>query len=127
VTDYRSFYDREYIGSWDLPRDRDAIVIIRDVKGVELNNGRTKNKKPVLYFAGKDKGMVCNKTNAKTIAGLYGNDVAAWVGKAVALFVTTTRDPNGGGDVDCIRVRNTAPAPKGKADKIDAETGEILQ
>ena len=109
MTDYRSMFDREYIGSWDLPRDRDAVVKIRDVKAAVLNNGRTQNKKPILYFDGKEKGMVCNKTNAKTVASLYGNDVAGWIGKSIALYVATTRDPSGGGDVECIRVRPTAP------------------
>ena len=109
MTDYRSMFDREYIGSWELPRDRDAVVKIRDVKAAVLNNGRTQNKKPVIFFEGKEKGMVCNKTNAKTIASLHGNDVAGWIGKSIALYVATTRDPSGGGDVECIRVRPTAP------------------
>lgn len=109
MTDYRSMFDREYIGSWDLPRDRDAVVKIRDVKAAVLNNGRQSNKKPILYFDGKEKGMVCNKTNAKTVASLYGNDVAGWIGKSIALYVATTRDPSGGGDVECIRVRPAAP------------------
>ena len=117
MTDYRSMFDREYIGSWDLPRDRDAAVKIRDVKAAVLNNGRQSNKKPILYFDGKEKGMVCNKTNAKTVASLYGNDVAGWIGKSIALYVATTRDPSGGGDVECIRVRPTPP----KAEKDGAK------
>ena len=117
MTDYRSMFDREYIGSWDLPRDRDAVVKIRDVKAAVLNNGRQSNKKPILYFDGKEKGMVCNKTNAKTVASLYGNDVAGWIGKSIALYVATTRDPSGGDDVECIRVRPTPP----KAEKDGAK------
>ncbi len=109
MTDYRAMFDREYIGSWDLPRDRDAIVTIREVKAARLNNGKSQNTKPIVYFAGKEKGMVCNKTNAKTIAAMYGNDTAAWTGKPIALYVTQTRSPDGGSDVDCIRVRPKAP------------------
>jgi hypothetical protein len=112
MTDYRSMFDREYIGSWDLPRDRDAVVVIRLVKAEVLSNGKTKNTKPILFFEGKEKGMVCNKTNARTVASLYGNDTTAWIGKPVALYVTTTRDPGSGGDVDCIRIRPTAPKPR---------------
>lgn len=117
MTDYRTFYDREYIGHFDLPRDKDAIVRIREVKAAVLNNGRSQNKKPVLFFDGKEKGMVCNKTNAKTIASLHGNDVAGWIGKSIALYVATTRDPSGGGDVECIRVRPTAPKVEKEAAK----------
>lgn len=109
MADYRSMFDREYIGSWDLPKDRDANVVIRDVKAATLTNGRQQNKKPILFFEGKEKGMVANKTNAKTIASLYGNEVSEWIGKPIALYVDQTRDPNGGGNVDCIRIRPVAP------------------
>lgn len=118
MTDYRAMFDREYIGSWDLPRDRDAIVTIREVKAATLNNGRSSNKKPIVFFAGKEKGMVCNKTNAKTIAAMYGNDTREWVGKAIALYVDKTRDPSGGGEVECIRVRPRPPKAKADAPEV---------
>lgn len=115
MADYRSMFDREYVGSWDLPRGQDAIVVIREVKAATLTNGTKSNKKPVLFFEGKEKGMVCNKTNAKTVAALYGNDVTAWIGKPIALYVSETRDPSSGGNIDCIRIRPTAPTPKRSA------------
>ena len=47
MPDYRSMFDREYIGAWDLPPGRDAVVVIRDVKGAELTaQGGRKAKKP---------------------------------------------------------------------------------
>ena len=116
-TDYRSMYDRDYIGSWELPEGRDLIVTIESVKGGELNNGARKTKKPIITLADRDKKLVCNKTNAKAIAGMYGTIVENWKGKRIALYVSTTRDPSTGGDTPCIRVRPTIPsstaAPQG--------------
>ena len=139
-TDYRSMYDRDYIGSWELPEGRDLIVTIESVKGGELNNGARKTKKPIITLAGRDKKLVCNKTNAKAIAGMYSNHVENWKGKRIALYVSTTRDPSTGGDTPCIRVRPAIPesaapqkgvspslsdapsSPAVAADLIDAES-----
>lgn len=108
MPDYRSMYDREYIGHWDLGT-KDVPLTIASVKGGELTAiGGRKSKKPILHFEGKEKGFVCNKTNAKTIAAMYGVHTEDWVGKKIILFVSTTRNPDGGGDVECIRVRPTA-------------------
>lgn len=121
-THYRTMYDKEFLGSWDIPADRDIIVTIESVKGAELVAiGGKKNKKPVLAFVGKEKKFVCNVTNAKAIAGMYGVYVEAWKGKRIALFVTQTRDPSTGREIDCLRVRPTAPAAK----KQEAATEDV--
>lgn len=119
TTDYRTMFDRDYIGAWDLPRD--ATVTIVKVEPRKLKSQRGENTKPILFFDGKDKAMVCNKTNAKTIAGLYGNDTRKWIGQKITLYATTTSA--GGETVECIRVRPTAPKPsaaegKGGAQKL---------
>lgn len=40
---------------------------------------------PVLYFKGKEKGMVLNKTNKNTIADLHGRDPRKWIGKQIEI------------------------------------------
>jgi hypothetical protein len=124
--DYRTMYDRDYLGAWDLPRD--VTVTIAKVEGRKLRNGSSKaNSKPVLFFKGKEKGMACNKTNGKTIAAMYGTDVDKWIGKRITLYATTTTF--GSDTVECIRVR--PGVPRGPADETptpppvaDAETTE---
>lgn len=111
MTHYRQLYDRDYLGSWDLPENKDVTVTISAVAGGELvGSGGKKSKKPVISFAGKDKKFVCNVTNAKAIAGMYGNQVEEWKGKRITLYVSTTRDPATGNDIPCIRVRPRVPA-----------------
>lgn len=108
MTDYRGMFDREYIGAWDLPPNRDVTVTIERVKAGQLTTqgGRTA-KKPIVYFEKREKGFVLNKTNAKTIAGMYGNDTTKWVGQRIAIYATTTS--MGSETVECIRVRPKAP------------------
>lgn len=123
ATDYRSLYDREYVGAWEL-QGKDVTVTISTVKGGELTAvGGRKSKKPIISFDGKEKKMIVNKTNAKIIAAMYGNIVEHWVGKRITLFVGMTRDPSTGGDIECLRVRPTAP-PEREAKAAQTATEE---
>lgn len=72
--------------------------------------------KPVLYFQGKEKGMVVNKTNANNISQAYGDDTDNWVGKEIVLFSTWVDFQ--GKSVEAIRVR--PPQPKDMADAAQA-------
>ena len=110
---YMTMFDRDYIGAFDLD-GKDATVTIVSVTAGQLTApGGKKNKKPVVKFEGKEKGLALNKTNCKTIAGLYGVDTEAWVGKQITLYPTTTTF--GAEEVHCIRVRPTIPANGKKA------------
>lgn len=111
MTDYRMFYEKDYLGAWNIPEDGDLILTIVKCKQGELNQPGTnkKTKKPVVSFKETEKGMALNATNGKTIAGLYGNMVEEWAGKKIALYKSRTRNPAGGDDVDCLRVRPKAP------------------
>jgi hypothetical protein len=121
-TDYRSLYDKDYIGAWDL-KDRDVTVTITKVIGGSLvGQGGRKSKKPVIYMKNTEKGFAVNATNGKAIAAMYGNHIEEWIGKRITLYKSMTRNPNGDGDVECIRVRPAIPAAK-KADEPEPEIG----
>ena len=64
--------------------------------------------KLILSFAGKEKGLVCNKTNAMIIQSAYGPDTDGWLGKTIEIYPDKTTF--GGKLVDCLRVRVPAPA-----------------
>lgn len=113
MPDYRSMFDRKYVGAWDLG-GKDVTVKIVQVKAENLQNRSGSNKKPVVYFAGTDKGLALNKTNAKIIADMYGKNTDEWVGKLITIYPTQTQF--GRDEVDAIRVRPTIP--KGKAGAI---------
>jgi len=100
--DYRSMFGAKYLGAWDLA-EKDVTMTIAKVQGEELTNKGGKDKRPVVYFEGTEKAFICNKTNAKTIATLYGPKVSQWVGKKITVYATKTQ--LGGETVDAIRVR----------------------
>lgn len=61
------------------------------------------DEKLVLYFIGKEKGMVLNKTNANNIAFIYGDDTDLWHGQEIQLFEAMVDFQ--GKTVPAIRVR----------------------
>ncbi len=108
-THYRAMYDADFWGAWDLESGDKTVTIKRCVGGELTGPGGKKSKKPVIYVDGSEKGIPLNKTNGKTIASMYGNYVTEWVGKSITLFKSSTRNPQDGGEIDCIRIRPEVP------------------
>lgn len=73
-------------------------VTIETVEVKDFDDG----KKLVLRFVGKDKALVCNKTNANIIAEMLGGETDDWEGKRVKL--TTKKVEFQGKLVPSIRV-----------------------
>lgn len=102
-------FPSKYLKASDL-HDTEPIVTI-DKVAFELV-GRDKEKKAILYFRGKDKGLVLNKTNANKITELLGSAITEeWNGKRIKLYATETTF--GADIVDCIRVKAAQPRPNG--------------
>ena len=59
--------------------------------------------KLILYFKGKDKGLVLNKTNAFAIGDAYGEDTEDWFDQPLILFSIKTEYQ--GKIVDGLRCR----------------------
>jgi hypothetical protein len=96
-----------YIMASDL-NGQTVTVTIREVKIEQI--GRERDSKPVLYFVGKEKGLVLNKTNARKIAGIVGDaDTENWTGAKIAIYPTEVEFS--GDMVEAIRVK----AATGKA------------
>ena len=90
--------------------------------------GRDKEMKAVLYFQGKEKGLVLNKTNANKITELTKSGITEeWEGQKIRLYATETQF--GGDTVECIRIKAavkpngrpkpTAPPPPPPPDDLD--------
>lgn len=73
----------KYLRHEDLGTSR-PVVTIKKVTVETVGD----DQKPVLYFAGKEKGLVCNKTNWNMVVELTGEDDSDnWVGKKIRLYV----------------------------------------
>lgn len=94
-------FPSNYLKASDLGTNAPIVTIDR----VEHEAvGREREMKAVLYFQGKEKGVVLNKTNARKITELAGTpETEEWVGFKIRLFATTTEF--GGETVECIRVK----------------------
>lgn len=115
MADYRTMFDNRWLRAF-LLEGRDWTLTITKVEAGELEDNKTKRKerKPIVHFKGASKPLALNRTNAETIADMYGKDVKAWVGKTVTLYPTTTKF--GRETVECIRIR--PEAPKGKPETM---------
>ena len=114
MTHYKSMMESPYVGAWDLNEKDVTVTIDRVEKGLVKSKEKPKgDKKPIIFFVGKEKPFVANVTNCKTIAGMYGPQVEQWRGKKITLFATTTE--SGGQTVDCIRVRPKVPSESKQA------------
>ena len=76
-------FPSKYLKSADL-QGREPTVIIARVVMEDFTNGE---RKPIMYFQGKEKGMVLNRTNWDRIAFLYGDESDDWAGKRIQLYV----------------------------------------
>lgn len=103
-----------------LGRDVTLTVARVFIDELKMRGGKSEQK-PVLTFKETKKKLVLNKTNADSIAVMYGSEAGAWVGKRVTFYPTKTQC--GRDTVDCIRVRETVPSakPNGAAKTKPAE------
>ena len=74
-------FPSKYLKASDL-QGRNVTVKMDRVEFEVISN----DKKLILYFQGKQKGMVLNKTNANNISKIYGTDTDAWAGQEIVLF-----------------------------------------
>lgn len=90
--------------------DGDLILTVTDVQIETVGQGKDAEDKPHVYFQETEKKLVLNKTNAATIAKLYGDDTDDWRGKRIALFATEVEFA--GSMTMAIRVRMRAPVSR---------------
>ena len=96
-------YPSNYLKASDL-QGRNIPVVIDRVEQETVG----KDRKLVLYFQNKSKGMILNKTNANNIAACYSPETDAWAGRQLILFEAMVDFK--GQTVPALRVR--APQPK---------------
>ena len=82
-------FPSKYMKASDLPEEGSITVTIQRVEIEEMSGGGRsgqKERKPVIYFYDHDKALVCNKTNANTIAEVTGSrDFEDWDKKKISL------------------------------------------
>ena len=93
-------FPSKYLRAADLD-GREVTVTMAGVKMEPVVQGEP--DKLILYFKGKEKGVVLNKTNATAISNLYGDDTDEWEGEDITLFPAMVSFQ--GNTVPAIRVK----------------------
>ena len=77
-------FPSKWISAADLNGHEPTVTIARVLME---DIGQSGDRKPVIYFEGKQKGMVCNKTNWDRISFILRSDESDdWIGKPVKLY-----------------------------------------
>lgn len=93
-------FPSKYLKASDLDQPVDAKVVA--VKFEEV--GQNKERRPVAYFEGIERGVVLNKTRSNGIVRASGSeDTDDWPGTIVQLYPSTTQFQ--GEEVECIGIR----------------------
>jgi len=100
--------NKNYLGHWDLPEEKDLLLTIESAKWEEVINPiiNTKESKRVVRFKEDFKPLICNQTNAQSILKATGIKFMEDVGgKKIVLFIDSIKDKKTKEDIDCIRIR----------------------
>jgi hypothetical protein len=89
--DINEAYPSKYIDKTDLAKSpgQQIVLVIGNVT-IEIMDEATGETKPVVSFAGTQKGLPLNKTNANVLAGAFGPETDGWRGRSIVLYY----DPN---------------------------------
>ena len=123
MSNYALLFPSKWLAAADL-NGEDRIVQIKQIIPSE-EVGQSKDKRPIVYYQGVEKGMVLNKTNAKRIAKLYGADTDKWIGKFITLYPSEC--DFGDETVPCLRVRQDAPQVDADDEDLDEEELAALE
>lgn len=107
MSNYKTAFG-SYLKTEDL-QGKACRLVIDAIATEEIDGDHGKEKKLVARFAGKDKGLILNRTNADSLAEIAGSeDTDDWSGVTIALYPDKTKF--GGKTVDCMRIRSPQTA-----------------
>ncbi len=116
-----SVFPSKYLKAEDAD-EKDLILTIAKVKVETLGQGAKAEQKPIVYFKEVDKGLACNKTNARLIAQIAkSDDTDDWTGVQIRLISTEVEFQ--GELMNALRVR-TPDKKKSAAAPVEAPDAE---
>ena len=69
-----------------------VVIAAVEIRKYPATDDKPATEKPVLTFVGKEKGLVLNPTNTKTLITAYGPDSDDWVNHEIGLTVADYTD-----------------------------------
>lgn len=122
-----------YLKAADL-QGKEPVVTIKNIVPTEMKDLKTGNdvKKFVVYFEGKEAGVVLSPTKWDAIEAIYGDDTDKWIGQKVTLYTVQTQmgpglqfkaPPKASTTID---VPAQAPVPEAVAEVFPDATDDVL-
>jgi hypothetical protein len=103
-------FPNRFVKAEDLEKDVPCFIEQVQLEDV-YNPGTHENAThPILYVKGGKKGVLLNKTNARTISDEYGDETDTWKGKAIVLYSCEVSTPTG--PQPAIRIKIPISVPK---------------
>ena len=82
-----SAFPSKYLKASDA--DSDLVLTITKVTVERVGQGAKAEDKPIVYFKEVERGLCCNKTNAKLISQICkSDDTDDWTGKQIKIIAT---------------------------------------
>jgi hypothetical protein len=107
MTTMNDLFPSPYLTAHDVAHKPTVTIKSFSKKSMKNKQGE-EEVKPIIFFNEFEKGMVLNKTNANTIAGLYGSTLENWIGERVMLHSVMVEAF--GESQEAIRVMNSKPS-----------------
>lgn len=108
-THWKKAFNPNYLGAYSLDPGEDRIVTIETAGQEDVMNADGKTEPCLVLRLANEKPMICNKTNAKTIAKVVGsNYLEDWRGKRIQIYVAKIKAF--GELTDALRVRPMVPS-----------------
>lgn len=110
-THWKKLTNPDYIGAYAFQPGERKIVTIKTAQQQTVKNAQGSDDCLVVTFAEKEKPLICNVTNAKSISKVAGSSfIEEWIGVKIELFVAQVSAF--GDTVEAVRVKSTAPVIK---------------
>ena len=107
--------ESKYLKAGNLQEGQEVTLTMSHIAAETIQrDGEDDQHKYVLYFIGKELGLVLNNTNIDVLIDCYGDDLDTIPSKQIVLFHTTTSYKNK--TVPCLRLRR--PTEQVNADEI---------
>ncbi len=72
----------QYLKAEDIGKSQPELII-ESIEIETFGEEKVSEHKLALYFKGKEKGIVSNKTNTKRLVEAFGADTDGWIGKKI--------------------------------------------
>ena len=123
---FRQSYSGRFVSSVEIDKPTTVKIAGFDQETIKSwQKGSEPKDRAILYFEGKDRGMVLNNTNFRKLVDLFGWDSADWIGKEIVL--ATVKKEAFGRVVDSIEVRAAGKVEKGISEDINEDEIPELQ